>query len=667
MNSPSHDRAAATQPRSRFVQILAHPASLSLLLAAAVVLTFRPVTQCAFLNYDDPVYFTDNAQVQSGLTWRGFKWAFHTSLMGNWHPAVWLSYMLDVALYGHGPAGPHFTNLMLHAANGVLLFLLLNRLTGARWRSLVVAALFALHPLRVESVAWVSERKDVLSAFFGLWTLLFYARYARKQLRMNAAKPEAAGASVRDYLFALLFFVLALMSKIMLVTLPFVMLLLDYWPLQRFLTTDRSTIRRLIFEKLPFLAFGLVVGLITFFAHRNLGALTPLTLAAIPARLGNALVAGTCYLGRTFWPANLALPYPRVDHWPPDLVLLSALLLGGICVAAVWLGRKQPWIFVGWFWFVGMLLPVSGLIQWGEHSMADRFTYLPSIGFFILLTWVIAEFAKDWQLPGIIVVAGTVLALGAEAICTRRQLDFWRNSETLFRHSITVNPANYVAWCNLGVAFGNRGETDKAEGYFATALKLNPDYARALNDLGVVLLHRSQVEDAAALVQKAVQLEPHDASAWFNLGQICMAQGKPDQAVTNFQTALRLQPDSVEASKNLASVLIRLGRMDEAVACLQQVVDETPDDAEVLSNLGSALAMKGETDLAIVYFRRALRCSPDSAETHFNLANTLVLQHHIPDAIVEYQEALRLKPDYAAARQQLNALRTNAPPAVPPH
>jgi tetratricopeptide (TPR) repeat protein len=641
--------------RSYLPDAVWRPAFLCLALGAATLMVFWPVVHCAFLTYDDPVYFTGNSHVLNGLTLDGASWAFRTGLMGNWHPVLWLSYMLDAQCFGTGPAGPHFTNLALHAANAILLFLLLDRLTGARRRSLLVAALFALHPLRIESVAWVSERKDVLSGFFALTALLAYGSYVTKS---KAQSPK----SKLFYGLSLLLFLLGLMSKPMLVTLPFVMLLLDCWPLQRLTTANfRTALPRLVLEKIPFLACGLIVGAITFVVHKRLGALTPLSASPISARLGNALVAYTCYLGRTFLPVNMALPYPRVEHWPPDVVALSALLIAGTCVAAIWLGRKQPYIFTGWFWFLGMLAPVSGMIRWGEHFMADRFTYLPSIGLFILLVWVIGEAAGDWRFPKWVIGAGTALILGACAVCTREQLAYWRNSETLFRHALAVTKNNYVAYCNLGMFFADQGRMEEAEGCFASAVKANPDYAPALNDLGAALLHKGLVEDAAACIQRSIQLAPADVSSHFNLGQVHVAQAKLEDAAADFETALRLDPDYVEARENLAAVLIRLGRMDEAVKHLRLALRQKPDDAEILSNLGSALAMSGESARAITCFRRAIRASPERADAHFNLANALAAQHHRDEAILEYKEALRLKPDYWQAKQQLRALGLSIP------
>ena len=470
MDPPPENPAA--DPGSFPPEAVSHPALLCAALGAATLIVFWPVVHCAFLNYDDPLYYSANPHVQSGLTLAGASWAFRTGWMGNWNPILWLSYMADAQCFGAASAGPHFINLALHAANAILLFLLLDRLTGERRRSLLVAALFALHPLRVESVAWISERKDVLSGFFALATLLAYGQYvARRKALGHAPNTQSPSPNARPrrrtlhasspnmfYGLALIAFALGLMSKPMLVTLPFVLLLLDCWPLQRLSTANfRESLPRLVLEKIPFLSCALVAGAVTLTVHQRLGALTPLSAAPVAGRIGGALVAYAGYLGRTFLPVNLALPYPRVDSWPPTAVAVSALLVAGTSLAVLWLGRKQPYIFTGWFWFLGMLAPVSGIIQWGDHAMADRFTYLPSIGLFLLLVWVVAEAARDWHVPSSVTGVGAALIVAACAVGSREQLAFWRNSETLFRHAIEVTGNNYVAYCNLGCTSRTRG------------------------------------------------------------------------------------------------------------------------------------------------------------------------------------------------------------------
>ena len=634
---------------------MAHPAFLCFLLAAITLAVYWPAVNCAFLTYDDPAYYVENIHVQNGLTAEGVGWAFRTGWMGNWHPLVWLSFMLDVAWSGPGPAGPHFTNLLLHAANAILLFLLLKTLTGTTWRSWLVAGLFALHPLRVESVAWISERKDVLSAFFGLWCLILYGRYARAVANREAGGTASSGPA--NYWLAFVCFVLGLMSKTMLVTLPLVLLLLDVWPLRR-LTLDNLRIAsgRLLLEKVPFFAAGFVCGLITLKLHQDAGALTPLAASPLTARLANALVSCSAYLSRTFWPVNLALPYPRVEHWQPLVVLLSGLVAAGFCWTAAQWGRAQPYLFIGWFWFLGMLLPVSGLIQWGEQSMADRFTYLPSIGLFILLVWLAADYWREKSLPKTAAGAAAAIVLAACALVTRHQLAYWRTTETLFRHSLAVTENNPAAWCNLGMSAVQRKHWDEAADCFANALLVKTNYAPALNNFGATLFYQGRVAEAAVCIQRSIALDPDDESAYFNLGQVRVAQGRMDEAVDNFEAALRLDPDHLNARKNLAAILLRQGKTDAALGQLRWILARRPRDAEILSNLGAALAGSGKLDEAIDYFREAVRCSPDTPETHYNLGAALLARHRPEEAVLQFQEALRLRPGYAEAERQLRAL-----------
>ena len=398
-----------------------------LLLILVTLACYSPVLRCGFINYDDPAFFTENIHVQAGLTWNSLAWAFRLGEGDYWHPLTWLSYMVDVELFGKGPVGPHFTNLLLHGLNTALLFILLIRMTGARWRSAMVAGLFALHPLRVESVAWVTERKDVLSAFFGLLSLIFYARYAR--LKTNDRQPATG-----NYLMSLFLFACGLMSKAMLVTWPFVMLLLDYWPLNRmsgvtsykssFTLQATSTSRlspfdprllwRLTLEKSPFFALSLMSGMITVLTAKK--SMTPIGELSVTSRIENAFVSYGRYLGKTLWPVHLAVYYP-LNHWSWMQVIGAVILVVGLCVAVLSLGRRRPYLPVGWFWFLITLSLVIGVIQVCDQSIADRFTYVPSIGFFLLLVWGIGEIFVRWNVPKRTIALAAVLVL--TACCAR--------------------------------------------------------------------------------------------------------------------------------------------------------------------------------------------------------------------------------------------------------
>jgi hypothetical protein len=395
------------------------PVTVTCLLLFLVTLAcYWSVVSCDFITYDDPDYFAANPHVQAGVTMKGVVWAFRTDHLSSRYPLTWLSFMLDAELFGKGASGPHLTNLLLHLANTVLMFLLLRRLTGAHWRSAVVAALFALHPLRVEPVAWISERKGLLSTLFWLLSVWAYARAVAGE-KWRVTKPEeltvASDSSLvtrhssRFYWLALLFFACGLMSKPMVVTLPFALLLLDYWPLGRIdlsmIRSQPSTLLRLVLEKIPFFALAAASCAVTFWVNRKFGNMVALADTSMSARIENTFISYARYVGKTFWPVNLALPYPLSGHWPWGAVVCATLLLVALTVVAFWLGWRRPYVLVGWFWFLGTLVPVIGLIQWGSQAMADRFTYVPLIGLFIILAWGAGELAARWSVPKALMLA----------------------------------------------------------------------------------------------------------------------------------------------------------------------------------------------------------------------------------------------------------------------
>ena len=502
------------------------------LLAVAVLLVFGRTIQCEFVNYDDGSYFYSNWQVQAGVTWNSVAWAFQMEQTSYRQPLSWLSLMLDVELFGPGPMGPHLTNMLLHAAGTVLLFLLLNQMTSAYWRSALVAALFALHPLHVESVAWVSERKSVLSGLFFMLTLQAYARYAQKKSRFN-------------YWLALVFFALGLMSKPMLVTLPFVMLLLDWWPLHRFSPSppDRqpATLGRLALEKLPFLALSVVSSAATFV---NQTRVMP-SLVNIPMgiRTVNAIVTYVRYLLKMFWPVNLAIPYPHPGYWPFVHLCLSAGLIVWVSLAVMRAGRRHPFLVTGWFWYLGMLVPVIGLTQVGVQSMADRYTYLPLVGVFIMLVWGAGEAFQRWRVPVAVIWGLAIMVLTACAARTVDQVKYWQNSETLFRHAIAVTKCNDTAYSNLAAALVAKGEFD----------------------------------EAVALIRESLSFTSDKPAAHYNLGNIFVSQNRPAEAVKEYNEALRLKPDFPEAHNNLAGALLMQGHRDAAVQHYEEALRLDPN------------------------------------------------------------------------------------------
>jgi tetratricopeptide (TPR) repeat protein len=630
-SAPARAPATGTAPPRFPVWLLA------VLLAMVTVALYWPATRHEFVNYDDDVYVTENAHVQAGLSLENLKWAFINPVCSNWHPLTMLSYMLDCQLFGLKPWGHHLTSVLLHAVNTILVFLLLRGLTGAIWRSLMVAALFGLHPLHVESVAWVAERKDVLSALFGLLSLLFYVRYAQSK------------SAIGHYLLALFFLALGLMSKAMLVTWPFVMLLLDYWPLARL---KADNLWRLVWEKIPFFALVAVASVVTMVVQKQGGAVQAVESLPVGARVGNALISYCRYLGKLCWPTDLAVFYPYNGYWPLAEVLLAGGLVVGLSVF-FWRQRRYPFMLMGWLWFVGTLVPVIGLVQVGEQAMADRYSYLPSVGLFILVTWAAYELTRRWRYRGI---ALSVAGLAAIILCmalTRQQIGYWQDSETLYRHALAVTENNWPAHNNLGNALLKKGQIDEAISQYQEVLRLKPDYADAHNNLGGALGQEGQLDEAIGQFQEAIRLKPDYADAHNNLGATLVRKDRLNEAISQFQEAIRLTPDYADAHNNLGAALVRKGRLNEAISQFQEAIRLEPDNAIIHNNLGATLDKKGQLNEAISQFQEAIRLKPDYTDAHNNLGNALVRKGQLNEAISQFQEAIRLKPDYADAHNHL--------------
>ena len=645
------------------------------LLAALLVLVtlalYWPATRCDFVNYDDPGYVSENPRVQAGLTLPNVGWAFAAEAANNWHPLTWLSLMLDVNLFGGGAAGFHFTNLALHAVNAALLFWLLWKMTGAQWRSVGVAALFAWHPLHVESVAWVSERKDVLSAFFGFLALIFYVQFTQRAERQAPRmEPETQVQSPQSetephfnlstyFLLAWFCFALGLMSKPMLVTWPFVMLLLDFWPLKRFKPGGAWSLIR---EKTPFLALAAAASVVTFVVQKQTGAVMPMESLPLGARCANALISYGVYLKKLFWPEDLAVIYPYPGHWPLAQVVLAGILLAGISAFACRQRKRHPFFLTGWLWYLGTLVPVIGLVQVGSQAMADRYTYIPSMGVLILTVWGACELTCRWRCQrGVLLVAGAAAAVLCLAL-TRHQIEYWRNSVTLFRHTLAVTANNPIAHNNLGLALADQGQYDAATGQYQDALRLQPDYADAHNNFGITLLAQDQTNAALDQFQTALRLNPKDPQVNYNLGSLLAKQGRTDAAISQFQTALRLNPDYVAAHNNLGNLLAKQGQPEAAVSQFQAALRLNPGDANVHYNLGTLRYQQRRMGAAISEFQEVLRLQPDNAIAHNSLGIALGGEGRLDAAIQEFQEALRFKPDYANAQGNLArvlALRKN--------
>lgn len=526
-------------------------------LVAFTLLLYWPTVGYDYVNADDYWYICQNQTVLEGISWAGIKWAFWTMSVGNWHPLTWISHMLDCSVYGSFPGGHHLTNVFFHAADSVLLFWLLRDLTGKLWPSALVAALFAWHPLHVESVAWISERKDVLSTFFFMLTLGVYSRYVKRPTRAK-------------FFLALALFALGLMSKPMLVTLPCVLLLLDYWPLNRSPETrDKSEqarrVRDLVVEKTPFFFLSFLGCVLTFMAQSASGAVKKVDQESLSFRFVNAVCSYGLYIFKAIWPAHLAIfyPMPRSPSW--DLFVPALLALAACSVMAVVWRRRFPWLLVGWLWFLGTLVPVIGLVQAGSQSMADRYTYIPYIGLFIIIAWALDALLRWWPAatrPAILASAGFLLVYASVA---RIQIGYWRNAAVVFSHALTVTPDNHFSSSNLSYALAQMRGAPKAVPRFKTVLPgIDEDKSHPVRDYSIdsVALY----DDAEIELLEGSIYDPNSSILHNNLGIVYVEQERLDEALLEFREAIRLAPQSPWAYLNAAWILRKLGRTSEADA-----------------------------------------------------------------------------------------------------
>jgi len=577
---------------------------IHLMLAFVTAALYAPVAHFSFIDFDDDEYVADNPVTQAGLTWQGLQWAFNGIHVGNWHPLSWLSHMADCQLFGLNAGAHHLVNIAFHIANTLLLFALLRGLTGAMWRSAFVAALFAWHPLHVESVAWVAERKDVLSTFFWLLTILAYVRYVQKKLEQGVrSKEQSAGnrspcfflltPCSNFYALALCACAAALLSKPMAVTLPFTLLLLDVWPLGRIsnFKFQISNCRWLLLEKIPFFLLALALCAVTFFAQHGAGAVSSL---AWSVRLGNVPVAYLRYLGKTFWPQDLAIVYPYVYHWPIAAIAGSVLLLAFVSVLALVLVRRQAWFAVGWFWFLGTLVPVIGFVQVGAQSMADRYFYIPSIGLFIVLVWGAAEFFAERPNGKFLLSLIGGGALAGCALVTSVQIENWRNSTSLFLHALGATENNYVADNALGKAFERTGDNARALVLYREAVRIEPRYPISQYNLGLALIGFGLKDEALEHLAAAAQLDPRNADAQFNLGIFFSQNGRQPDAVRCFEAALNVRPEFAAAHARLAETLVKLGKFSDAAAHFRAALRWQPDLPKVKTELEELLTAHPE-------------------------------------------------------------------------
>ena len=660
---------------------------LHLTIAALIVATLAAYWR-VFHNgfvFDDVFYLVQNGSVHKGLGLSSVKWAFTNFYGANWQPLTWLSAMLDYRIYGSNAAGHHLTNLLFHLANTILLLLIFRRMTsrpgstqaGSLWRSAFVAALFALHPLHVESVAWAAERKDVLSTFFMLLAICAYVKYAERP-------------SLRRYLLVASAFALGLMAKPMLVSLPILLLLLDYWPLRRSLSLPK-----LVWEKSPLFMLSAASCVITFLAQRSGGAVVQLQRFSVGLRAANSLVSYAAYIGKTFCPIRLAAyyPYPRAGI-PAAIVILAVLVMAAISLLVIRMARSRPYLAVGWLWYVVTLIPVIGLVQVGQQAMADRYTYVPLIGIFIMIAWGIPELLRRGDAAtrrrGELVFASVGIVVSvALMMCTSRQVAYWHSDYTLFQRAVAVTDGNALALSNYGLALAKMGHYDQAISEYKKAVEADPTYVESYFNLGnaykqtgripealeqfrealrvrpgytdtdasvaigIILAEQGQGDLAAGEYEKALSRNPDDAPAHYNLGLILVKQGKTDEAMTHFERAIEINPDFDKAYYNAAALFGRRGEVDKAAEYYTEALRINPHYAEAHVGLGMIFGMQGRADEAADHFRRAIEIKPNSAEAHNNYGILLAQQGDIDEAMTQFADAIKYSPDFAEAHSNL--------------
>ena len=611
---------------------------IGLLLIVATLAVFWQILDHESITYDDPEYVFDNPNVQQGFTPASIKWAFTSMYSSNWHPLTWLSHMLDYRLYGPDPAGHHATNLLLHLANVLLLFFVLSRMTGAVWRSALVAALFAIHPLHVESVAWIAERKDVLCAFFGMLTMWAYLRYTERP-------------HLRRYFLVVLLFALGLMSKPMLVSLPLVLLLLDFWPLGR---ARRGW--KLVWEKVPLAALSAASSVITFIAQRKGEAVRSLEAFPAAIRLENAVVAYVAYLARMVYPRGLAVLYPHPQHTLPVWqVSCAALVLIAISVMALRSARRHPYLIVGWSWYIISLIPVIGLVQVGVQATADRYTYIPLIGIFISIAWGVPELLavgvsrkterevkaetkkrklQPRTISSLLLFVSGCVSLSLLMTAAYIQAGYWKDSITLYTHAASVTSGNYIIHTNLGQVLVRQGSLDQGIGHYAEAIRINPGAAKAHTSLGNALLDEGRVDEAIGHLTEAVQLDPTSSDERYNLGNAFGRKQQYREAIEQYRIAVRIDPNLAPAYNNMGNAFMAIGERDQAAWCYEQAIRIEPRMVQPCRSLGQLNFDRGNMDQALVWYSKALEIKPDLASVHNDLAAVFYYK-------VEYAKAWR--------------------------
>jgi tetratricopeptide (TPR) repeat protein len=618
---------AASTPRELFVYLL---------LGLAILTVYWQVRNHTFVNFDDPTYISENAYLKDGFTLKGLRWSFSFENKDKtyWHPLTWLSHMLDVQLFGLNAGGHLLINVFLHIINSFLLFYLLRRMTGDLWPSAFVAAIFALHPLNVESVAWVAARKNVLSTFFWMLTLWAYAIYC-----------EQPGPA--RYLFVLLVFALGLMAKPMLVTVPFVLLLLDYWPFERFRFANRYggqkrlPVFHLIGEKIPLLLLSFVSIFLSSFSLQRHASLISTASVPLVLRIGNAIVSYAGYIGKMIWPYHLSVYYPYPKIIPVWQLIGAGAVIISITIWVLRAYRTKPYLIMGWLWYLGTMLPVLGLVQVGLWpSMADRFGYIPLIGLFIMIAWSGTELISGWRFKKL-GLAVTALLISALMVATWLQVGYWKNSITLFKHAVDVDSNNALAHNNFGAALRKQGRLTDAIEHYDWALRLKPDYAAAHYNLGIALMRVGQFSEAISHLQHALQQKPDSSIVRHHLKKALDARQEMNQKMSAIQAALKLTPENAALHFKLANLYERKGDLDSAIRHYKMALFHQPGFSSALNNLAIAYAIKGEYDKALTAFKKLITLQPDSANVHYSIACILARQNKVEESIEWLKTAIQ--------------------------
>jgi tetratricopeptide (TPR) repeat protein len=627
------------------------PVLICLALAILTVITFWSLKDCGFINFDDPIYVYGNAHVQSGLNRDSIIQAFSSELVeksSNWHPLTWLSLMLDYSIFGLNPSGFHLINLLFHVMNTLLLFLILRRMTKTLWPSAFVACLFAIHPLHVESVAWITERKDVLSTFFWMLTLGAYSYYV-----------ESPG--FRRYVLVFLFFALGLMAKPMLITLPFVLLLLDYWPLRRFsevkpdhnvqteefksVPSDKqkkkskkknavketleikkpaepeykwSLIYPLLWEKVPLFILVILSSIITYIAQQKGGAVTSIEALSPFVRIGNAVVSYIAYIGKMIWPSNLAVFYPYPKLLVPWQVIGSVFLFIAITLVVIWRAKRSPYLAMGWLWYAGTLVPVIGIVQAGRQAMADRYTYIPLIGLFIIVAWGVPEILKKWNYRKEILLTASALIILCLCIITWTQVGYWQNSIALFDHTLKVTDNNWFTYSSRGNTYYDLGDYQQAIEDYDRAIEIKPGYAEAYSNRGTAYHKLGNYKHAIADLSRAIEIKSGYAMAYNNRGNSYNVLGNYSQAIEDYGRAIEIKPGYAEAYYNRGTSYNSISNYQQAIADLKRAIEIKPGYPEAYINRGFAYKGLGNYQQAIEDYGRAIDIKPDYAYAYLN-------------------------------------------------